>query len=80
MTPSTLFPVSYNLTYVCPSGQVFDHDWFATPVILLTCQVRTICSITQYDMFVTFQESGAFDDVDWTLYQCVRRKLEVGKN
>merc|ERR1719483_1569478 len=38
LTPSTLFPVSYNLTYVCPDGQVFDHDWFATPGILLTCQ------------------------------------------
>ena len=40
LTPSTLFPVSYNLTYVCPDGQVFDHDWFATPGILLTCQVK----------------------------------------
>ena len=29
----------YNLTYVCPDGMVFDHDWFATPGILLTCQV-----------------------------------------
>ena len=40
MTPDTLFPVHYNLTYVCPEGQVFDSDWFATPFILLTCQVH----------------------------------------
>ena len=32
-------PVNYNLTYVCPEGQVFSHDWFATPFILMTCQV-----------------------------------------
>ena len=40
LIPSTLFPVSYNLTYVCPKDEVFDHDWFATPVVLLTCQVK----------------------------------------
>ena len=32
-------PVNYNLTYVCPEGQVFNHDWFAIPFILMTCQV-----------------------------------------
>ena len=26
------------MTFVCPEGQVFDHDWFATPFILMTCQ------------------------------------------
>ena len=31
--------VGYNLTYVCPEGQVFDHDWFATPFVFMTCQV-----------------------------------------
>ena len=31
--------VGYNLTYVCPDGQVFDHDWFATPFVMMTCQV-----------------------------------------
>ena len=31
--------VGYNLTYICPEGQVFDHDWFATPFVFMTCQV-----------------------------------------
>ena len=30
-------PVAFNLTFMCPEGEVFDHDWFATPFILLTC-------------------------------------------
>ena len=57
MTPDTLFPVSFNLTYACPEGQVFDADWFATPFVLLTCR-----------------DNGAFDPVDWTIYQCVLRE------
>ena len=32
-------PVSFNLTFVCPEGQVFEQDWFATPFIMMTCQV-----------------------------------------
>ena len=46
-------PVGFNLTFMCPEGevaapgspsftqhcQVFDHDWFATPFAMLTCQV-----------------------------------------
>ena len=31
--------VGFNLTYVCPDGQVFNHDWFATPFVMMTCQV-----------------------------------------
>ena len=31
--------VGFNLTYVCPEGFVFSHDWFATPFIMMTCQV-----------------------------------------
>ena len=34
--------VSFNLTYVCPEGMVFDHDWLATPFIMMTCQVVTL--------------------------------------
>ena len=32
-------PIGFNLTYVCPPGEVFDSDWFATPFVLTTCQV-----------------------------------------
>ena len=32
--------VGFNLTYICPEGQVFDRDWFATPFVMLTCQVK----------------------------------------
>ena len=32
--------VGFNLTYVCPENQVFDHDWFATPFVMMTCQVK----------------------------------------
>ena len=41
--PSDLTPaprVGFNLTFLCPEDQVFDHDWFATPFIMMTCQVN----------------------------------------
>ena len=38
LTPAP--PVGFNLTFICPAGQVFDHDWFATPFIMMTCQVQ----------------------------------------
>ena len=38
LTPAP--PVGFNLTYVCPEGQVFNHDWFATPFVMMTCQVE----------------------------------------
>ena len=65
--------VGFNLTFVCPEGQVFnsqkskvkqspkkvfDHDWFATPFVLTTCQ-----------------PNGAFDSPDWSTFACVLRKL-----
>ena len=31
--------IGFNLTYSCPDGMVFNHDRFATPFILMTCQV-----------------------------------------
>ena len=34
--------VGFNLTYVCPENQVFDHDWFATPFVMMTCQVKNL--------------------------------------
>ena len=50
-------PVGFNLTFMCPEGQVwllllnckltkiqvFDHDWFATAFVMLTCQVCPDC-------------------------------------
>ena len=32
-------PVGFNLTFICTEGKVFNHDWFATPFIMMTCQV-----------------------------------------
>ena len=40
MTPAP--NVGFNLTYVCPEEQVFEHDWFATPFVMMTCQVNYI--------------------------------------
>ena len=36
-------PVSFNLTFVCPEGEVFDHDWWARALKGKT----TICSGSQ---------------------------------
>ena len=52
-------PIGYNLTYVCPPGLVWDHDWFAVPFIMMTCQ-----------------ESGVFDEPEWSELLCVYRKLK----
>ena len=32
-------PVGFNLTFVCPNGQVFESDWLAMPFVMTTCQV-----------------------------------------
>ena len=37
LTPAP--PVGFNLTYECPEGFVFSHDWFATAFVMMTCQV-----------------------------------------
>ena len=39
LQPSSFFPVGFNLTWVCPEGMVFHHDWFANPYVQLMCQV-----------------------------------------
>ena len=31
--------VGFNLTFICPEGKVFEHDWFATPFVMMTCLV-----------------------------------------
>jgi hypothetical protein len=38
MTPAP--PVGFNLTFVCPRGQVFESNWLAIPFVMMTCQVR----------------------------------------
>lgn len=37
LTPAP--PVGFNLTFICNTGKVFSHDWFAAPFIMMTCQV-----------------------------------------
>ena len=68
-------PVGFNLTFVCPEGEVettyleivfyskislkvFNHDWFATPFVLTTCQ-----------------PNGVFDPPDWEIFDCVIREF-----
>ena len=36
--------MGFNLTFICPEGQVFSTDWFATPFVMMTCQV--VISVT----------------------------------
>ena len=43
MTPAP--PVGFNLTFICPEGQVFEQDWFATPFIMMTCKVTSTYTI-----------------------------------
>ena len=66
-------PVSFNVTYVCPEGMVFDHDWLATPFIMMTCQVNThfikkttpfimlTCRVTTPFIIVTYQKTTHFN-------------------
>ena len=38
-------PVGFNLTYVCPYGQVFKRDWYDMPFVMMTCQVNCLSDI-----------------------------------
>ena len=38
-------PIGFNLTYICPPGEVFDSDWLAKPFVLTTCQVCKKCGL-----------------------------------
>ena len=40
LTPAP--PVGFNLTFECSEDEVFDHDWFAAPFIMMTCQVSPV--------------------------------------
>ncbi len=31
-------PVGTIITFACPEGQVFSHDWYARPSVKITCQ------------------------------------------
>ena len=54
--------------------QVFSHDWFATPFIMMTCQVRKCIEIASFrESFL--QDDGSFEEPDWDSYECVFRKL-----
>ena len=58
-------PVGFNLTFVCPEGevlrtfcerlknstQVFNHDWFATPFVLTTCQPNGVFDPPDWEIF-----------------------------
>ena len=46
--------IGFNLTYSCPGGMVFNHDWFATPFILMTCQVMFLFILEQFIFSVYF--------------------------
>ena len=44
LTPAP--PVGFNLTFQCSEDEVFDHDWFAAPFIMMTCQVRSVSPLS----------------------------------
>ena len=46
--------IGFNLTYSCPDGMVFNHDWFATPFILMTCQVMVLFILELFIFSVNF--------------------------
>jgi hypothetical protein len=43
--------VSFNLTFACPDGMVFDHDWFATPFVLTTCLPNGVFDVPDWSMY-----------------------------
>ncbi len=48
-------PVGFNLTFVCPPGQVFESDWLATPFVMMTCQVKKNIAVCRpvFELFKT---------------------------
>ena len=52
---------------------MFDHDWFATPFVMTTCQVRPVKVVILYNC----QENGAFDDPAFEEFKCVLRKFSA---
>ena len=50
MTPAP--GVGFNLTYVCPEGMVFNHDWFASPFVMMTCQVIFLAFTATVSYFI----------------------------
>ena len=58
---------------------MFDHDWFASPFIMMTCQVMgslliIFRKILAFFSFFSCQPNGEFDAPDWDGLQCVYRK------
>ena len=42
-------PVGFNLTYTCPEGWVFAHDWFAVPFVMTTCRETGLFDKVEWD-------------------------------
>ena len=66
-------PVGLWLSYTCPAGQLFDHDWFAEPRIKSECTVRGRWGGTCLHL-VLHQEEGTFSKPDWDGMKCIDRK------
>ena len=52
--------IGFNLTYSCPDGMVFNHDWFATPFILMTCQVTFLLIWEHFTFSICLQGFWCF--------------------
>ena len=50
-------PVGFNLTFACPTGQVFESDWLAMPFVMTTCQV----SLSTPNFLVQHGRKAQFD-------------------
>ena len=67
----------YNLWLIHIYLKVFDHDWFATPFVMLTCQVSTKNLLQSYVLSCIIQGTGVFDDPPWEGYSCVLRESHL---
>ena len=47
-----LFPISTNITFLCPFGYVFSNDWFATPMLIISCQESGAFEMPDWDEYV----------------------------
>ena len=59
---------------------MFEHDWFATPFVMMTCQVFIIASINTIKLNIFLKETGVFDEPEWDDLLCVLRKLSTLMN
>ena len=65
---------------------VFDHDWFATPFVMMTCQVgynylKAANNIEELHIIEKLiKDNGEFEEPDWDTYSCVYRKYYLLPN